>query len=181
MAQDLRDLFRVVPSELEKSETQQMLDALHADQRKATNYVRDHLDFLQFLPRYAGKQLAVYTVCCILFVNEADAHGLLLTHSKVSHLAVVAGHGSTMNTCAFKEPWLLCCCLFTNVVQANLQAALLVKTEWLDQLLALHWTCPRSSASVNDIVPAQVSVSMTECSDISQETVEMMTWLLRCQ
>lgn len=52
--QDLRDLFRVVPSELEKSETQQTLDTLHADQRKATNYVRDHLDFLQTLPRYAG-------------------------------------------------------------------------------------------------------------------------------
>ena len=65
VAQDLRDLFRVVPSELEKSETQQTLDALHADQRKATNYVRDHLDFLQTLPRYAGKQLAVCAACCL--------------------------------------------------------------------------------------------------------------------
>ncbi|KAA6429139.1 MAG: hypothetical protein FRX49_00535 [Trebouxia sp. A1-2] len=52
--QDLRDLFRVVPSELEGSETQHTLHQLHSHQRKATPYVLDHLHFLETLPRYAG-------------------------------------------------------------------------------------------------------------------------------
>ncbi|DBA94813.1 TPA: hypothetical protein ACH3X1_002355 [Trebouxia sp. C0004] len=52
--QDLRDLFRVVPSELEGSETQHTLHQLHSHQRKATSYVQDHLHFLETLPRYAG-------------------------------------------------------------------------------------------------------------------------------
>ncbi|KAL0050235.1 hypothetical protein WJX82_006933 [Trebouxia sp. C0006] len=52
--QDLRDLFRVVPSELEGSETQHTLHKLHSHQRKATPYVQDHLRFLETLPRYAG-------------------------------------------------------------------------------------------------------------------------------
>ena len=54
MVQDLRDLFRVVPHELEQSETQQTLHQLHSGQRKATPYVQEHLQFLETLPRYAG-------------------------------------------------------------------------------------------------------------------------------
>ena len=54
LAQDLRDLFRVVPSELDASETQQTLHQLHSGQRKATPYVQTHLKFLETLPRYAG-------------------------------------------------------------------------------------------------------------------------------
>ena len=62
-AQDLRDLFRVVPSELESSETQHTLHQLHSHQRKATPYVQDHLRFLETLPRYAGTRSLSPPVC----------------------------------------------------------------------------------------------------------------------
>lgn len=65
-AQDLRDLFRVVPSELEGSETQHTLHQLHSHQRKATPYVLDHLHFLETLPRYAG----THTLSCLLCLND---------------------------------------------------------------------------------------------------------------
>ena len=57
LLQDLRDLFRVVLHELDKSETQQALHQLHSGQRKATAYVQEHLQFLETLPRYAGLPL----------------------------------------------------------------------------------------------------------------------------
>ena len=66
--QDLRDLFRVVPHELDKSETQQTLHHLHSSQRKATAYVQEHLQFLETLPRYAGLPLLLFSspaVVCI--------------------------------------------------------------------------------------------------------------------
>lgn len=59
--QDLRDLFRVVPHELDKSETQQTLHQLHSGQRKATAYVQEHLQFLETLPRYAGLPLLIFS------------------------------------------------------------------------------------------------------------------------
>ncbi len=65
-AQDLRDLFRVVPSELEGSETQYTLHQLHSHQRKATPYVQDHLRFLETLPRYAG----THTLSRLLRLNK---------------------------------------------------------------------------------------------------------------
>ncbi len=65
-AQDLRDLFRVVPSELEGSETQHTLHQLHSHQRKATPYVQDHLHFLETLPRYAG----THTLSRLLRLND---------------------------------------------------------------------------------------------------------------
>lgn len=55
--QDLRDLFRVVPGELEGSETQKTLHQLHSGQRQVTPYVQAHLHFLETLPRYAGMQV----------------------------------------------------------------------------------------------------------------------------
>lgn len=75
--QDLRDLFRVVPHELDKSETQQTLHQLHSAQRKATTYVQEHLQFLEALPRYAGLPLllflspAVVTQCLAIIVQLA--------------------------------------------------------------------------------------------------------------
>ncbi len=65
-AQDLRDLFRVVPSELEGSETQHTLHQLHSHQRKATPYVQDHLHFLETLSRYAG----THTLSRLLCLND---------------------------------------------------------------------------------------------------------------
>ena len=67
-AQDLRDLFRVVPGELEGSETQHTLHKLHSHQRKATPYVQDHLRFLETLPRYAGTQ----TLSRLLCLNDCN-------------------------------------------------------------------------------------------------------------
>ena len=64
--QDLRDLFRVVPSELEGSETQHTLHQLHSHQRKATPYVQDHLHFLETLPRYAG----IHTLSRLLRLSD---------------------------------------------------------------------------------------------------------------
>lgn len=61
LLQDLRDLFRVVPHELDKSETQQSLHHLHSGQRKATAYVQEHLQFLETLPRYAGLPLLLFS------------------------------------------------------------------------------------------------------------------------
>lgn len=52
--QDLRDLFRVVASELDSSETQRTLHQLHAHQRIQSDPLNQHLHFLQTLPRYAG-------------------------------------------------------------------------------------------------------------------------------
>ena len=66
--QDLRDLFRVVPHELDRSDTQQTLHQLHSDQRKATPYVQEHLHFLETLPRYAG-----LPACCNLLPSVGKA------------------------------------------------------------------------------------------------------------
>lgn len=78
--QDLRDLFRVVPHELDKSETQQTLHQLHSGQRKATAYVQEHLQFLETLPRYAG--LPLLLVC----IPAVFRHCLQLTLAVIGQL-----------------------------------------------------------------------------------------------
>ena len=52
--QDLRDLFRLEPSECEASATQRELHAMHAGQRRETPQLAAHLRFLATLDCFAG-------------------------------------------------------------------------------------------------------------------------------
>jgi hypothetical protein len=52
--QDLRDLFRLDPSECEASRTQRELHDMHAAQRRETPELTRHLAFLRTLGCYAG-------------------------------------------------------------------------------------------------------------------------------
>ena len=52
--QELRDLFRLEPAELEHSVTQRQLHALHGGQRRASPELAAHLDALMQLPSVAG-------------------------------------------------------------------------------------------------------------------------------
>lgn len=56
-AQDLRDLFRLDPAELDASATQAQLHALHGHQRSACPAFAEHLRFLGTLPGCAGARL----------------------------------------------------------------------------------------------------------------------------
>ena len=52
--QDLRDLFRLEPSELDRCVTQAQLHAQHAHQRSESNELAAHLRFLETLPGFLG-------------------------------------------------------------------------------------------------------------------------------
>jgi hypothetical protein len=53
-AQDLRDLFRLEPAELEASTTQRQLDQQHGHQRCYSPELTQHLQFLQGIRSFAG-------------------------------------------------------------------------------------------------------------------------------
>lgn len=63
-AQDLRDLFRVVPEELKRSVTQAQLHALHAHQRTASPALTHHMAFMESLPAYAGENMLACLSSC---------------------------------------------------------------------------------------------------------------------
>ncbi len=52
--QDLRDLFRLEPAELEESVTQRQLDEQHSHQRSYSAALTQHLQFLQGIGSFAG-------------------------------------------------------------------------------------------------------------------------------
>ncbi len=54
ITQDLRDLFRLEPAELEVSVTQRQLDAQHGHQRNYSPELTQHLKFLQGIRSFAG-------------------------------------------------------------------------------------------------------------------------------
>ncbi len=52
--QDLRDLFRLEPAELEESVTHRQLDEQHGHQRSYSAALTQHLQFLQTIRSFAG-------------------------------------------------------------------------------------------------------------------------------